>query len=64
MSASKTVGCVYEGGVLKPLDEVDFNEGERLKPKVVRFDALKFCGVFGEGSWDEFGRFDEETQIS
>ncbi|MDD3552334.1 antitoxin family protein, partial [Methanothrix soehngenii] len=27
MSTSKTIECIYERGVLKPLHEVDFKEG-------------------------------------
>ncbi|VVB64003.1 Putative antitoxin VapB21 [uncultured archaeon] len=63
MSASKTIECVYEGGVLKPLEKVDFKEGERLRLKVERFDIAKFCGAFGEGSGEELERFEEEAQM-
>jgi predicted DNA-binding antitoxin AbrB/MazE fold protein len=63
LSASKTIECVYEGGVLKPLGNVDFKEGERLRLRVERFDISKFCGVFGEGSGEEFDRFEEEAQM-
>ncbi len=63
MSASRTIECVYEGGVLRPLHEVDFREGERLKLMVKKFDISKLYGVFGEGSMDEFERFEEEAQM-
>jgi len=63
MSASKTIECVYEGGVLKPLHEVDFREGERLKLTVKKLDISKFCGAFGEGSMEEFKTFEEEAQM-
>ena len=63
MSASKTIECVYEGGVLKPLHEVDFREGERLKLSVNKFDISKFCGAFGEGSMEEFKTFEEGAQM-
>ena len=63
MRASKTIECVYEGGVLKPLEKVDFKEGERLRLKVERFDIAKFCGAFGEGSGEEFDRLEEEAQM-
>ena len=59
MSASKTIECVYEGGVLKPLHEVDFKEGERVKLMVKKFDISKFLGAFGEGSVEEF----EELEV-
>ncbi len=63
MSASKTIECVYEGGVLKPLHEVDFKEGERVKLMVKKFDISKFLGAFGEGSVEEFEEFEEGSQI-
>lgn len=63
MSASKTIECVYEGGVLKPLHEVDFKEGERVKLTVKKFDISKFLGTFGEGSAEEFEEFEEGSQI-
>jgi predicted DNA-binding antitoxin AbrB/MazE fold protein len=63
LSESKTIECVYEGGVLKPLEEVDFKEGEKLRLKVERFDISKFYGVFGEGSGEEFDQFEEEAQM-
>ena len=63
MSASKTIECVYEGGVLKPLHEVDFKEGERVKLTVKKFDISQFLGAFGEGSMEEFEEFEEEAQM-
>jgi len=63
MCASKTIECVYEDGVLKPLHEVDFKEGERVKLTVKKFDISKFLGAFGEGSVEEFEEFEEEGQI-
>jgi predicted DNA-binding antitoxin AbrB/MazE fold protein len=63
MSVSKTIECVYEGGVFRPLHEVDFREGEKLKLTVRKFDISKFCGAFGEGSMEEFETLEEETQM-
>ena len=63
MSASKTIECIYERGVLRPLHEVDFREGEKLKLTVKKFDISKFCGAFGEGSMEEFETFEEEAQM-
>jgi predicted DNA-binding antitoxin AbrB/MazE fold protein len=63
MSVPKTIECVYEGGVLRPLNEVDFREGERLKLTVRKFDISKFCGAFGEGSMEEFEALEEEVQM-
>ena len=44
MNTSKTIDCVYEGGVFRPLQEVDFREGECVKLTVKKFDISKFCG--------------------
>lgn len=63
MSASKTIECVYEGGVLRPLHEVDFREGERLLLTVRKFDISKFVGAFGEGTMEELETFEEEAQM-
>jgi predicted DNA-binding antitoxin AbrB/MazE fold protein len=63
MSAFKIIECVYEGGVLRPLHEVDFKEGERLKLTVKKFDISKFVGAFGEGSMEELETFEEEAQM-
>lgn len=50
-------------GVLRPLEEVDFREGEVLLLRVEKFDISKFYGAFGEGSMDEFETFEEEAQM-
>jgi predicted DNA-binding antitoxin AbrB/MazE fold protein len=63
MIAPNTIECVYEGGVLRPLHEVDFKEGERLKLTVKKFDISKFIGAFGKGSMEEFEAFEEEAQM-
>jgi predicted DNA-binding antitoxin AbrB/MazE fold protein len=63
MSSSRTIECVYEGGVLRPLHEVDFKEGERLKLTVKKFEISKFYGALGEGSMEEFEAFEEEAQM-
>jgi predicted DNA-binding antitoxin AbrB/MazE fold protein len=63
MSTSKTIECVYEGGVLRPLQDVDFKEGEKLKLTVKKFDISKFYGVLGEGSMEEFEKYEEEAQM-
>ena len=63
MNGSNTIECVYEGGVLRPLHEVDFREGERLKLTVRKFDISKFYGAFGEGSMEKFEKFEEEAQM-
>lgn len=60
MSAFRTIECVYEDGVLKPLHEVDFKEGERLNIAAKKFDLSKFVGAFGEGPLEESEAFREE----
>jgi predicted DNA-binding antitoxin AbrB/MazE fold protein len=63
MGASKVIECVYEGGVFKPLQKVDFKEGQKLKLKVEKFDISKYYGAFGEGTMDEFKEYEEEAQM-
>lgn len=63
MIAPNTIECVYEGGVLRPLHEVDFRDGEILLLRVEKFDISKFYGAFGEGSMEEFEKFEEEAQM-
>lgn len=63
MNVSKTIECVYEGGVLRPIHEVDFREGERLLLTVRKFDISKFVGAFGEGTMEELETFEEEAQM-
>lgn len=63
MSAYKTIECVYERGVLKPLHEVDFKEGERLKLTIKKFNISDFFGAFGKGSIEELEEFEEEAQM-
>ena len=60
---SNTIECIYEGGVLRPLYEIDFREGEILLLRVEKFDISKFCGAFGEGSTEEFEMFEDEAQM-
>jgi predicted DNA-binding antitoxin AbrB/MazE fold protein len=64
MIVPNTIECVYESGVLRPLHEVDFRDGERLLLRVERFDISKFYVAFGEGSMDEFETFEEESNDS
>ena len=63
MIAPITIECVYEGGVFRPLERVDFREGDRLKLWVEKFDISKFCGAFGKGSLEELETFEEEVQM-
>jgi len=63
MSASGTIECIYEGGVLRPLVKLEFKEGEKLRLRVDKFDISKYCGAFGKGSIEEFKKFEEEAQM-
>jgi predicted DNA-binding antitoxin AbrB/MazE fold protein len=50
MSASETIECVYEGGVFKPMEHVNLEEGTKLKIKIERVDLSKYYGMFGKAS--------------
>jgi predicted DNA-binding antitoxin AbrB/MazE fold protein len=63
MTASKTIECIYEDGVFKPLEKVDLKEGTKLRLRVEKFDISRFCGAFGEGSMEEYEAFEEEAQM-
>lgn len=46
--STKIIECIYEGGILRPLDKVDLKEGERVKVllKDDREEILdKYAGV-------------------
>ena len=60
MSAFRTIECVFEDGVLKPLHEDDYKEGERPNIAAKKFDLSKFVGAFGEGPLEESEAFREE----
>lgn len=63
MVASRVIECVFEDGVFKPLQKVDFKEGEKLRFKVEKFDISKYYGAFGEGTLDEFKEYEEEARM-
>lgn len=63
MSASKTIECIYEGGVFKPLEKVDLEDGTRLRIKMGRCDLSKFYGILGKASAERLAELEEEAQL-
>jgi len=66
-SVSKVIRVRYEKGVLKPLDDVDFEEGEELLVKVMRVERRrkvlrKYRGVLGPIPKDLLDRFMLEAE--
>ena len=64
---SKVIRVKYENGVLKPLDSVDFEEGEELLVKVVSVEEKrkvlrKYRGVLGSVSKELLDRFMLEAE--
>jgi predicted DNA-binding antitoxin AbrB/MazE fold protein len=64
---SKVIRVKYEKGVLKPLDNVDFEEGEELLVKVVSVERKrkvlrKYRGVLGSASKELLDRFMLEAE--
>ena len=47
---SRVVEAVYENGVLRPLEDLDLEEGERVKVIVVERDLSRYRGVLGKAS--------------
>ncbi len=63
MSESKTIECIYEGGVFKPLEKVDLEDGTRLRIKMGRCDLSKFYGILGKASAERLAELEEEAQL-
>ncbi len=62
---SKVIRVRYEDGVLKPLGNVDLEEGKEYKVIVEEdIDELikKYRGVLGKSSVEEFRELEEEAQ--
>ena len=63
---SKVIRVRYEGGVFKPLEKVEFREGEELVVFVRRRrvgEVLdKYVGIFGEADVEELRLLEEEAQ--
>lgn len=63
MSVSKSIECVYEGGVFKPLEKVELQEGTRLRIKVGRCDLSRYYGVLGKASVERLAELEDEAQL-
>lgn len=63
MSASKTIECIYEGGVFKPLEKVDLEDGTILRIKMSRCDLSRFYGILGKASAERLAELEEEAQL-
>jgi predicted DNA-binding antitoxin AbrB/MazE fold protein len=64
---SKVIRVKYEKGVLKPLDNVDFEEGEELLVKIVDVEKKrrilrKYRGVLGSAPKELLDRFMLEAE--
>lgn len=63
---SRVIRVKYEDGVLKPLDKVDFREGEELvvfvRRRRVKEVLERFTGIFGEADAGELKLLEEEAQ--
>ena len=63
---SKVIRVRYENGVLRPLDRVDFEEGEELivfiRKRRVSEVLDKYVGLFGKASAEELKKYEEEAQ--
>ena len=63
---SRVIRVRYEKGVLKPLSDIDLEEGKEYKVVVEEdIDELirKYRGVLGKSSIEEFMELEEEAQV-
>jgi len=63
---SKVVRVRYERGVLKPLEPVEFQEGEELVVFIRKHRVSeildKYVGLFGKATVEELKKYEEEAQ--
>ncbi len=63
---SKVIRVKYEKGVLKPLDPIEFKEGEELvvfiRKRRVSEILNKYVGMFGSADVEELRKYEEEAQ--
>ncbi len=63
---SKVVRVRYEKGVLKPLEPLEFREGEELvvfiRKHRVSEVLKKYVGIFGKADVEELKKYEEEAQ--
>ena len=67
LDLSRVIRVRYEKGVLRPLEKVDFREGEELivlvRRRRVREVLDKYIGSFGEADVEELKLLEEEAQV-
>ena len=63
MSASESIECVYEGGVFKPMENVNLEEGTKLKIKIEKVDLSKYYGMFGKASSERLEELEGEAYL-
>ncbi len=63
---SRVIRVRYEKGMLRPLEKVDFREGEELVVFVRRRRVCEvldeYIGIFGEADVEELRMLEEEAQ--
>jgi len=63
---SKVVRVRYEKGVLKPLEPLEFREGEELVVFIRKHRVSevleKYVGIFGKADVEELKKYEEEAQ--
>ncbi len=63
MSESKIIECIFEGGVFKPLEKVNLEDGTKLKIRVGRKDLSKYYGILGKASAERLAELEGEAQL-
>lgn len=63
MSASETIECVYEGGVFKPMENANLEEGTKLKINIEKVDLSKYYGMFGKASVERLEELEGEVYL-
>lgn len=58
----EVIECLYEEGVLRPLGDIKFKEGQKVKLRVEKPDLSKYYGIFGKASLEELEELDDEAQ--
>lgn len=66
LGLSKVIRVKYEKGVLKPLEPVEFREGEELvifiRRRRVSEVLEEYVGIFGKADVEELRKYEEEAQ--
>ena len=65
---ARVIRVRYEKGVLKPLEELDLEEGEELDIVIRRRGSIrevldKYTGIFGKARFEELQELEEEAQF-